>query len=152
MRIAATWMTILAWLAELGYMLSLLPNVGTTTMFGYDITSSIVAGASLRALWIVVGITLGSAALFWRRHWNWFCAISACLYLIPWYAMGSTSHVQLLDAYRLKWETAWTFDTIDGFVVRDVILPIVFLLVIAIVLVDVITRIGRSQKRNQVSH
>ncbi len=75
----------------------------------------------------MVSLGLGAAimAFFSTRFWRSAMVSTSLLYFWVWYVSGAMAHVSFVEAYQLKWMMAETLDTVNSFLIQDIILPVV---------------------------
>ncbi|HVY22854.1 MAG TPA: hypothetical protein VG962_05830 [Steroidobacteraceae bacterium] len=96
-------------------------------MQGVDITQSVSRGHSLAVIWIGLGLILASAAFIVKRASSVLIIISAFLYLTEWFPWASVRIVGLLETYRYKWILASGLEFEIVFLIRDILMPVAFL-------------------------
>ena len=112
-----------------------------------DVTHSVRVGQAQGIIWHLIG--LASAILAFKFRSNWGSAIlliSSLTYLIVWYFHGSIRRLGIVNGYRMHWYGASLLHYEVSFFIRDVILPITFIVVSALALRDCLHGIGRHEK------
>lgn len=93
----------------------------------------------------VIGAASGVMAIFAIPFWRLAVVATSLLYLGRWYTGGSMMSVSFLEAYELKWMTAKALGVRASFVQMDIVLPIVYVSVVAIVVVQAVLSYSRSR-------
>jgi hypothetical protein len=80
------------------------------------------------ALVQVFGFALSVAALLLPQRRAVLVLSAGALYLGAWlWAQSWPADISLLEIYALKWRTAQTFNLVGGLVLKDFVLPVVFM-------------------------
>ena len=82
---------------------------------------------AVHVIMTLLGLGAAAMAFFAVRFWRLAIVATSAIFLCVWYVSGPTAHVSLVEAYRLKWMMAETFDTTNTFFMEDVILPFIFM-------------------------
>lgn len=133
-RMVGMSLMMLGWGGEAIFLGIQVMKIDHVVISGVDVTEEIVAGALLRSGIAFFGLLLAGGA--WIGHWRVFSILSAVLYLGTWFFWGSTSSVGVIEAFSLKWQTAVTLGTYAAFLLRDVLLPSMAMLTVAISVVS----------------
>ena len=79
------------------------------------------------ALAQVFGVALSVAALLLPRRRALLVLSAGALYLGAWlWAQSWPGDISLLERYELKWRTAQTFNSVWGLVLKEFVLPVMF--------------------------
>jgi hypothetical protein len=117
----------------------------TTVFFnGYDVTGEIVVGRYASSMVAALGLVLAAASLYRGGAWRWLAVASAVLYLGTWFSSGVLAEAGIFDGYPLKWKTATALDQEFTFLLRDVLLPFMFLAAVAYTVFRAISDRARS--------
>ncbi len=83
-----------------------------------------------RAAMAGLGIISAMMALLSIRMWQVAVVLTSSLYLVVWYSFGPTAYVPLTQAYELKWMMATVTGTQGFFILRDILLPAIYIAII----------------------
>jgi len=108
-------------------------KINLTTYYFYKIMWQ---GWAIYALIIAFGLFSGLLTYYNRYKWRFCLLSSSLLYLLFWYSKGSSSSVGLVMSYKLKWDIIKKFNGYIAFIYQDFILPILFLIIIVLVIVE----------------
>jgi hypothetical protein len=124
---------VFALFVEILYAAQFPPRV---VLMGSDVTHDQAIQIAYQFVWILAGLLCAGAAMF-ASKWRYAGPLIAALIYFIWrYGAGTIRHGLMTD-YRMKWAAASGLHYELTFFVQDVLLPILFLVVIAFTLREI---------------
>jgi hypothetical protein len=132
MQLVERWLCLIGWVIPLVLLLYLASQFNPPIMFaGVNVTHDSAVTLARQFIWIFFGLAAAGAAVGVRRLRVVGQLVSASLYLIWRFGVGTLRHGLITD-FRMKWLGASAFHTEWVFGILDVLVPV--LMAVAIVL------------------
>ena len=144
----AIFLGLAGWLVN-GVLLAyyLFHSPGAFSLAGVNVTYELINRQALGTLWVLIGLLLAAIPLIWKQYPNVVIPLSPLFYLIVWFSAGPFLTTGLVGGYKLAWKVATTLHLFPSFIVRDVLLPVIFLLALATTLSSMLVKKEHAPKR-----
>ena len=119
---------VVALIVEVWYATEFPPKV---VLMGLDVTHDQAIQIAHQFVWILAGLCCAGAAIFSSKLRYVGPLLASLLYFVWRYGAGTLRHGLITD-YRMKWLAASRLNYELIFLIEDVVLPVTFLVVIAL--------------------
>ena len=95
---------------------------------GVDLGPDLSYRQHMLYVWVGSGLVVALIGLRFDHLWIATTAVSALIHLIGWILRGPIPRVGPVDGYRLMWRAATELDAVVPFLLRDIFVPLIFVL------------------------